>query len=376
MFWMILWIPLGFLAAVIALRMIGASYYQNYVAWESKNRHGLAYYGKPLAERQAFKEKIRRRARFLLPLIWLEMKVQKKHLPVLSIEYQNIRGPRGTCTSESFEAARRYQPTAQDIFVVTQMKCGTTWMQQIVYEILNHGNGDLSDQGHNHLYAVSPWIEAVDGVSMGKAPLIGKNRRRLIKTHLPAQLCPYDEKARYIYVTRDPVSCFASIADFYQLMAGPLSPPRSEMLDWFLSEEMWWGPWPLHAAGWWDRSKRQDNILFLHFEEMKKDLKGIIRRVAEFLGEQLSEDEVRKVEAKSAFHYMKANEDLFEMSPPNLHSVCGTYFKSGRTDRAKDLSPEEAGRIMGYCAGALKGRAYPFSKLYTPADREKVRSLR
>ena len=69
---------------------------------------------------------------------------------------------------------------------IARETAGTTWMQQIVYEIFYKRKGDLSDAGHRHLYAASPWIEAVDGVSMDEAPLHGAKGRRIIKTHLPA----------------------------------------------------------------------------------------------------------------------------------------------------------------------------------------------
>jgi len=358
---------LALFTGFILVCVIAAAHYRNYIVWESENRHGLSYYGKSLAERRAFKREIKRRGALLLPFIKMEVKVQNKRHPVLSIEYQNVAGPRGTATRESFEAAHRYEPKAEDVFVVTQMKCGTTWMQQIVYEVLSHGDGDLTDSGHGHLYAVSPWIEAIDGVPVQEAPVIGKrgkNAKRLIKTHLPRGLCPYSEKAKYIYVARHPVSCFASTVDFYQLMAGPLAPLRAELLDWFLSDSMWWSPWPDHVAGWWDRSREAGNVLFVHFEEMKKDLEGVIRRVAQFLGETLNEEELEKGSARSNFHYMKANEECFEMSPPNLYSIFGTYFKSGEADRNHELSEEERRRILEFSAQRLAGRSYPVTQFY------------
>ncbi|HBG51064.1 MAG TPA: hypothetical protein DDW89_04535, partial [Gammaproteobacteria bacterium] len=59
-------------------------------------------------------------------------------------------------SKKSYAGTLHYQPEAADIFIATQMKCGTTWMQQIVFEILHGGAGDLSDAGYRHMYAVSP----------------------------------------------------------------------------------------------------------------------------------------------------------------------------------------------------------------------------
>jgi len=352
------------LAALALLRIMGAARYQSYVAWETENRKGIHYYGKPLAQRRAFRKQIRARSRGLMPFLRFEARLQKVGMGAHSFEHEGIWAPRYSCSPETFRAAGSYQPTAQDIFIATQMKCGTTWMQQVVYEILHKGNGDLSDAGHLHLNAVSPWIESFDGVSMEKAPLLGTSRRRLVKTHLPLRLCPYGAEARYLYVTRHPVSCFASIMDYFRLMAGPLSPPREELVDWFCSDRLWWLSWPAHVAGWWDGSQQRKNVLFIHFEEMKKDLEGTVRQVARFLGEDLNDEQARQVTRKSTFQYMKEHEELFEMSPPNLFSVNGTYFKSGQADRFKDVSEAERCRILNFCKEGLKASGYPAERFY------------
>lgn len=366
-------VPLGFFAAFLLLRTAGILYLRRYLAWETANRRGLSYYGRPLAARQAFKKELKRRSRFLIPFLWFETKLQRKPSQIPSIEYEGVAGPSYSSTRESFEAASRYKPAPEDIFIATQMKCGTTWMQQVVYEVLYKGEGDLSDKGHGHLYAASPWLEAVDGVSIKDAPLLGpKGRgRRLIKTHLPARLCPSSESAQYIYVTRHPVSCFASVVDYFQLMTGFLAQPLTELVEWFTSDRMWWLSWPEHVAGWWDWAAARKNILFIPFEEMKQDLEGVIRKVAQFIGEPLTEEEVKKVAYKSGFQYMKENEEFFEMSPPNLFSVSGTYFKSGSLDRHQGVSEAARRRILDFCCEKLKGKAYPVDKFYQDINQDR-----
>lgn len=358
----------GVFVFLFVLRFTSILYFRRYVAWETAARRGLNYYGKPLAERKQFRERVKRNAFFLLPLLAFETKLQrlsKKTIPYIpSFTYEGVTGPSYSSTPESFREAARYRPTSEDIFVATQMKCGTTWMQQVVYEILCKGEGDLSDRGHIHLYAASPWIESVDSVSVKEAPLIGEKKKRIIKTHLPTKLCLYSESAKYLYVTRHPVACFGSIVDYFQLMSGPLAPPVSAILDWYLSDQMWWLSWPDNVAGWWDWAEKSPNVLFFHFEEMKKDLAGVVRKVAQFLGVGLSEDELKKVVEKSDFEYMKDKEEVFEMSPPNMFSVSGTYFKSGQANRKVDISDAEKQRILRFCKERLAGRSYPVEKFY------------
>ncbi len=364
MIWLLI-VPIVFIVAFVIYRTAFVMYYQSYTKWEMDNRRGLKYYGKPLAERQRFKDEIRRRSKLLLPFISMEAKAQTNVRSLPSIEYNGVTGPSYSCTEDSFRFAATYQPTKDDIFVATQMKCGTTWMQQIVYEILCRGQGDLSDAGHTHMYAISPWIEAVDGVSVKDAPLIGAGRKRMIKTHMPTKLLRFSPEAKYIYVTRHPVACFASVVDFFTLMSGPFVPARNELLEWYCSDTMWWLSWPEHAAGYWDWAQQHpQNVLFIHFEEMKKDHEGTVRRVAQFLGESVTEERVKRVVEKSSFQWMKEHEELFEMSPPNMFSLSGTYFKSGQADRDKDVSEDDKQRILAFCRERLQSRSYPAIKFY------------
>ena len=74
------------------------------------------------------------------------------------------------------------------------MKCGTTWMQHVVYEVLLRGKGNLVGSG-TAMYAVSPWIEAIKSVPVEQAPVVGSERpSRIIKTHLPGRAVPLESR--------------------------------------------------------------------------------------------------------------------------------------------------------------------------------------
>lgn len=355
------------------LAMVGVAvvtYLRYYLAWEEQGRLGMRFYGRPLAERRAFRERIKARSQILIPFLRLGAAIHRGDVATTSIDYNGVYAPSRSCTLESFHKAVSFTPTAQDIFVVTQMRCGTTWMQQIVYEILHRGNGNLSDSGYNHLSAVSPWLEAEYGVKTENAPLIGQSAKRLIKTHLPIQICPFSTDAKYIYVTRHPINCFASIVEFLRLMTGPFAPPTSQLARWYCSDRMWWLSWPEHVAGWWERTERADNVLFVHFEEILQDLGGVVRRVARHLGEPLREEEVNKIAHRTSFQYMKEREEFFEMSPPNMFSVHGSYFDGTGFAHHKDIDEADSGYILSFCKQKLVGRSYPAANFYPEILRE------
>ena len=130
------------------------------------------------------------------------------------------------------------------------------------------------------------------------------------------------KQARYIYVTRHPVSCFASIVDYNRTLLGTAYAASGQNgCDWFCSDRMYWLPWPEHVAGWWHWAAEPGKRLFIHYEEMTTNFAAILDRVASFLGYQLTADEKQRVTEKCSFQYMKDHEELFEMSPPNMFSV-------------------------------------------------------
>ncbi len=358
------WIGLA-LGAVVVLLFVQLVQLSLVLARTQRETRGLGYYGRAPDERAAFKRDLARHARRLRPIIRLLARTSRFRFDRASFEQEGIRGPLGTCDAESFARGMAYEPRAEDVFVVTQMKCGTTWMQHLIYQILCRGRGDLVESGRA-LYAISPWLEAHTSVSVEEAPLLGTGRpSRIVKTHLPASHCPASPESRYIYVARHPVSCFASCLDFIAENAGSMAPEPEAVEAWFCSEAMWWTPWPSHVSGWWERSREAPNVLFVHFEEMVDDLAGVARRVAEFLElPPLSGDELAAALEKCSFAYMKRHAEAFEMHPPHLFSTGTEFFRRGSSDRHRDVPPEMAARIGSWCARAADAGPYPLGRFY------------
>ena len=348
----------------VLLFVAGVLYLAVYQRWEARHTAGTAYFGRPSVERRTLKRKIFWYSLPLRPIVSVLAVAMRGRATMPAFEYEGVSGPIKVSAPEVFERARQYRPQPEDVFVATQMRSGTTWMQQLVYEIVMRGRGDLSDGGHVHLYAVSPWIDGIDSVAIEHAPLVGEKPTRIIKTHLPTVLCPFAERAKYIYVARHPVDCFASLVEFNRTMLGPLLPRVTALADWFCSDRMYWLPWPRHVDGWWQWAERRDNVLFVHYEAMKQDFGTVRDEVARFLGYPLTPDERGRIEERCSFRYMKDHEDVFEMAPPTMFSVSGSFFARGAPSRHDAVPPEIRNRILDYCRDALAGSNYPASKFY------------
>jgi hypothetical protein len=117
--------------------------------------------------------------------------------------------------------------------------------------------------------------------------------------------------------------------------------------------------------GRWRWSETRANVLFLHFEDMKRDLPATVDRVAAFLDVALAPADRDTIAGRCAFDYMKAHEEFFEMAPPTMFSATGGEFMaSGKEKRHEDVSPAVKAKIAAYCRTSLRDAAYPYRTFY------------
>jgi hypothetical protein len=181
--------------------------------------------------------------------------------------------------AEGFRSGLLYEAAAGDVFVCTYPKCGTTWMQYIVYLLMNEGRPLAVGAS---LGAVFPHLEEV-----GREVVAALPPPRLIKTHLPRGLTPFAAAARYIHVARNPFDCVVSFyhhtrgfPQHYDFANGAFE----EFFECFMRGEVDFGDYFDHLLSWYALVGTK-NVLFLTYEDMKADVRGAIHAVAEFLGE-------------------------------------------------------------------------------------------
>jgi aryl sulfotransferase len=217
----------------------------------------------------------------------------------------------------------QFQFRDDDIVVGTYGKSGTTWVQQIISQLIFDGAEDID------VAELSPWLDfRLPPPDVKFSSLEAQENRRFVKTHLPVHSLVYSPNAKYVFVARDGrdvvwsfYNHHANMNDlFYDAINGaipagmnPALPPELEIYDYFhywLDNDGYplWSFWD-NIKSWWN-IQHLPNIKLVHFASLKADLPGQIREMAEFLDIPVDETSWDDIVEHCGFEYMRANAEL------------------------------------------------------------------
>lgn len=259
----------------------------------------------------------------------------------------------------------RYRPRAGDIVVATYPKCGTTWTQRILGLLVFQSPEPLP------VMEISPWIDRrpVQSDDVFER-LEAQAHRRFLKAHLPLDGLPLHREVRYVHVARDGRDACMS---YHHHWSG-ISAKVLEALDRLGLEDpeigepyprapacpaeqfhLWLtrGAVPGHDDGWpmtsffhfersWWAARRQPNVLLVHYNDLKADLEGEMRRLARFLDIEVPSHRWPELVAAARFEAMRRDGDAL------MGSVAGSFengaqhfFHQGTNGRWRGIYREE-----------------------------------
>ncbi|XP_056681474.1 3-beta-hydroxysteroid sulfotransferase-like isoform X2 [Monodelphis domestica] len=221
----------------------------------------------------------------------------------------------------------------QDVFIVTFPKSGTHWMVEIVSLI--YSKGDPTWVKSSPMWKRSACVEINYAVEMVK----DKAKPRLFTSHLPIHLFPkayFTSKAKMIYVARNPRDIITSLYHFQrQLPFCQTLFSFEQIIESFLQGNPVLGSWFDHIKGWLPM-RDSEKFLFFTYEELIQDLKTSVGKICQFLGQELSEEEIGSVAENASFPVMKKHMlevmepiDLGHVEPFTMHimrtGTCGDW---------------------------------------------------
>ena len=242
-----------------------------------------------------------------------------------------------------------------DLVIATGAKSGTTFMLYCTHQIRTKGT-DLNDElfPDVSLAAIWPdlrqsragsWAEQKDRYNDTVLPDGRKLKEywdnpvfpfRIFKSHYAPPELPVRKKGgkkiKYLAMARNGIDVAASMTNFYSSHGDKFrkiwggfppdisgddhdaeEPPAAvkDMLPTGPMAEMYFG----YVKKWWEY-RNDPNVLFMHYADVRKDLKGHVAKIAKFLEVDLNEEELDVVTQRCSIEHMKTIPDKFGYKMP------------------------------------------------------------
>ena len=255
--------------------------------------------------------------------------------------------------------AADYYP--DDVWIATYPKTGTLWTAQIVRLI--HSKGVQDD---TVLPTVVPWLENSDLNFKSDLPVEKMPRPRAFRSHFPyasfpTSNSPHSMPSKFIYVMRNPKDVVVSYFKFLKLGIYP-DLQWDQFWKMFMAGYTPYGDYFDHILSWWAH-RDSPNILFMKYEDIKKDLLQAVSKIASFLEVDLSPDVIQKIAELTTFEKMKtdktANFSWYKMF--NNKRGRPEYLRKGTVgDWTMHLSAEESAAVDKKCQEKFAGTGIEF----------------
>ena len=206
---------------------------------------------------------------------------------------------------ELVDALKNAEHYPDDVWIVSYPKSGTMWAAQIVRLIRSKGV-----QESKTLTDAVAWPECVHSELSSQMPLDEMPRPRILRSHFPYNKfppgSPRDLPSKFIYVMRNPKDVAVSMFHVFNLKFKEKPMEWDQIFHMFISGHVLYGDYFTHILSWWAH-RDSPNILFLKYEDMKKDLPQAVSQIAAFLEVDLSPDAVKKIADLTTFEHMKSD---------------------------------------------------------------------
>ncbi|XP_037777501.1 luciferin sulfotransferase-like isoform X1 [Penaeus monodon] len=271
-----------------------------------------------------------------------------------------------------------------DVWVITYPKSGTTWTQELAWCLLHGRETEAGKQGLMRRFPffefdslmpdeleTPPDQDPFDPCLPGNTWKIMHTMAepRTIKAHLQKPLLPtqlWSVKPKILYVCRDPRDVCISYY-FHSVKLDGYTGQLEDFVELFLEDMITWSPFWSHVLDFW-RMRHENYILFLRFEEMKEDLPAVVRKVANFLGKAVTEEEVEKLADHCSFGSMSMNkavnnEDIIAPSSERTKNI--KFMRKGQVgDWKNHLTEEQVKAFKAWTMKHLQDSDFPYYRDY------------
>ncbi|KAJ1963395.1 hypothetical protein GGI12_002081 [Dipsacomyces acuminosporus] len=233
-------------------------------------------------------------------------------------------------TPKRYELSRTIKTNDTDICFVSFPKSGSTWLSYILVLLTGNKGSTLRDSLH--------WVESSWTYPRSKEDLENAKPPRIFKSHMPYQMAlggvPAENPCKYIYIARNPKDVCASYFHFEseKSWSGYYQGGWDHWFQMFVEGKVQRGDWFNHVVSWWEH-RDCDNVLFLKYEDLKKNTGAELAKLAEFLGIELAPEDLERIKSEVGFSSMKST----EFSSLKDVKEFNTFFRKGQVGSWKEM---------------------------------------
>ncbi|XP_067632418.1 sulfotransferase 1A3-like isoform X2 [Eurosta solidaginis] len=251
-----------------------------------------------------------------------------------------------------------------DVWLVTIPKCGTTWMQELLWLVLN--NFDFEAARNEHLEVRSPFDYLLNGdLDRGLESVETLRPPRLIKSHDPLPLLPQQlwcKKPKTIYVYRNPKDYIVSLYYYKRSHGFGLEQTLEQHVLEYIGQEDKAVNYFEHVTEFY-ALRNEPWIFYTSFECMKQNLRKVIEDVCQFLNKNITEEQMEGMLHHLSFEEMKKNPKVnqhwgFEQLRAKYYAgnyVYTSFARRGLSGGYKDeLSADVIAKVDGWIKNNLE----------------------
>ena len=134
-----------------------------------------------------------------------------------------------------------------------------------------------------------------------------------------------------IIVLRNPKDVLVSFYHMYRMstLFGNFDRSWDEFFEMFKADQLQYGNWFDHTIGWW-ALRHLPNVIIFTYEDMLKDTKGAVKRLAAFLGKSLTEEVIDTIVHHVSFDQMKTNPSVNFSTSANFNLEIVPFIRKGQ----------------------------------------------
>nr|XP_006824217.1 PREDICTED: sulfotransferase family cytosolic 1B member 1-like [Saccoglossus kowalevskii] len=135
--------------------------------------------------------------------------------------------------------------------------------------------------------------------------------------------------ARIIYIARNPKDTAVSLYYMMKLMPvfGNYIKSWNHSYQLFFSGKVGFGDWFDHVLDW-NKHNEEDNIIFVKYEDMKKDIRATIKKIALFLDIEVTDDVMQRIVEYSSIKKMRENKAV-NLMKGNVDNHTVSFIRKG-----------------------------------------------